>query len=399
MRFSHQTSRNMAAPPSSGQTIDLHLPLEVVARVVHFLRQQRHYESLAQMAQANTTFYELVISQLYETITITRTNLGKFQHGHGSRYPAIDGYIDESDSSPPQTRKDNAAKHCRRMIIDVTLARAGKSAKCILDRPIDDHYGNVEELVLSTRALGKPTSKDLSLGELSSYFPSSKSVNAPEGEVQVRLKARRVVLHLPLDHEWSNTPELCEEWKSILRGRDVVHLAFHDIYPIPPDGPDWRGWAVSRWLYFALFPAVVTEIFHFPNYDYDMHSHLLLYNIPELIIEPEDRPDTSEEAAVLALEIIQDHLRDMVHDVPWRGGEERLKAMMKCIQLQHGEYENQEYPVTRPRPVIQSYQPLIRSLIESGHRAAIASVDRRRGRGFFGRRVKLIRMIGLVYQC
>lgn len=376
MRFSHQTSRNMAAPPSSIQTIDLHLPLEVVARVVHLLRQQRHYECLAQMAQANTLFYELVIAQLYETIRITRTNLGKFQHGHGSRHPARTGLIDQSDYSPPQTRKDNAAKHCRRIIIDVTLTGAGKSAQCILDRQVDDHYGNVEELVFSPRALGKPTSEDLSLGELSSYFPSGNSVNPPEGEVRPRLKARRVVLHLPLDHEWSNTPELDEEWKSVLRSRDFVHLVFHDIYPIPPDGPHWPGWAVSRWVYFALFPAVVTERFQFPNYDYDMHSHLLLYNIPELIIKPENRPDASEEAAVLALEVIQDHLRDMVHDVPWRGGEERLKAMMECIQLQHGEYEDQEYPVSRPRPVSQLYQSLIRSLIESGHRAAIASVDR-----------------------
>ena len=380
----------MAAPPSSIQTIDVHLPLEVVARVVHFLRQQRHYECLAQMAQANTTFYDVVIPQLYETTTISRTNLGKFQHGHGSRYPARSGLIDQSDYSPPKSRKDNAAKHCRRMIIDVALARAGKSAQCVLERPIDDHYGNVEELVFSTRALGKATSEDLSLGELSSYFPSSNSVNAPEAEVQLRLKARRVVLHLSLDHEWSNTPELCEGWKSVLRSRDVVHLVFHDIYPIPRDGFHRPGWAVSRWLYFALFPAVVTERFHFPNYDYDMHSHLLLYNIPELIIKPEDRPGTSEEAAVLALEIIQDHLRDMVHDVPWRGGEERLKAMMQCIQLQHGEHEAEEYPISRPRPVSQSYRAMIGSLIELGHRAAIANVDRQRGRGFFGRRVNLI---------
>jgi hypothetical protein len=63
----------------------------------------------------------------------------------------------------------------------------------------------------------------------------------------------------------------------------------------------------------------------------------------------------------LALGIIKGHLLDLYRFDDDR--ETQAKAIMDRIQLRDSEYEAEEYPISRPRPVSQFYQSSIRSLM------------------------------------
>jgi hypothetical protein len=287
--------------PPPTQSHGPHLPLEIVVKIIHQLRQERQYACLAQMAQANSTYYDLVIPKLYETITITKTNLGKFTRGHESSIPHSTDSTDQSDSPLPPRRQDKAVEHCLRIIIDVALNDVPKSAECIINRSMDDHYGNVEELVFTTRALLELTWEEYHLGSLSNYLPSTRSTDISEdAEIRQPCKAKRVVLFLPPRHMTPN-PSIIggwDHWRHNLHppGRNLIQFVFNGVslgYPspsgeyydlnaechfapisIPPEQP---GDPLTDWVYIGL-----------ANIDIREDCLLKLYDVPKLVLRPED---------------------------------------------------------------------------------------------------------------
>ena len=172
------------------------------------------------MTQANSTFYNLVIPKLYETITITETNMFKLKYGCGgtdvscpSPGSETTAYLPTGPSSivdgefitteDPWTRKDRAVGHCLRLIIDVPLYSATHSLQCLVDRLPHHRFGNVEEMVFTQRGLSDRV-YDMQGARLSSILPQLGRTKSGNDPLVSTPKLKRVVIHL----DSLNQPEL-----------------------------------------------------------------------------------------------------------------------------------------------------------------------------------------------
>lgn len=190
------------------------LPPERVLDIITYIKHNRQYATLAKMAQANSTFYDLVIPQLYETITITKTNMHKIKYGFGhvdasSPSPSSEATIivaDESSYSSTDggdsdkilwTRKDRAIEHCLRLITNVPLDKISGSLEWFAERLPCHRFGNVEELVSTRRASVAKSHRHFSkAGQLPDILsPADQKHNDDESE-KWSTKTKRVVIHL-----------------------------------------------------------------------------------------------------------------------------------------------------------------------------------------------------------
>ena len=137
-------------PTSNGPT----LHAELVSIIIFNLQQDRLYATLAKMAQANSTFYNLVIPKLYETVTVTEWSLPRLKYGHDTcrhRPREMGVGIEMNSAGLQQTRKDRAVEHCLRLIIDIPYEFDRNLIDSVIRRKRHEHYNNVYEVVYTTR--------------------------------------------------------------------------------------------------------------------------------------------------------------------------------------------------------------------------------------------------------
>jgi len=183
------------------------LPAELISKIILELQQDRQYAVLAKMAQVNSTFYDLVISKLYETITITEDNKYVISHGiHPSQHHRWIIFLDENGidqdyiEPPPKgykTRKDRAFECCVGLIVDTPVEDLVQSIEDIVDLLPQDRLGNVEELVFTGRALMRTTYDDV-VYDLAQILPPFTPVMAAD-EFNQLPRTKRVILHIVAD--------------------------------------------------------------------------------------------------------------------------------------------------------------------------------------------------------
>jgi hypothetical protein len=160
------------------------------------------------MAQVNSTFYDLVIPKLYETITITQDNKHVIDCGlHSSpnhrkmSVPdenGVDEHYSESLPKDYKSRKDRAIEWCVRLVVDTPVEGLVRSIEYIVDLLPQDRLGSVEELVYTRRALVMPEHDD-DVRHLHHILPPFTPAGATDGDIDQLPKTKRVILHLSDD--------------------------------------------------------------------------------------------------------------------------------------------------------------------------------------------------------
>jgi len=139
------------------------LPAELVSKIITYIQHNQQYATLAKMAQTNSTFYDIVIPKLYETITITKNNstivsYGTNSLGHHRWKSCVDKDGDDKEDLQPsleliKTRKDRAIEWCVRLIIDTPTKSLVDGIKYLVNLLPHHRYAKVEELGFTRRAM------------------------------------------------------------------------------------------------------------------------------------------------------------------------------------------------------------------------------------------------------
>ena len=328
------------------------------------------------MAQANSTFYDLVIPKLYETVILTKENLSLLDYGHGPTAPTTHvgdaagddgGGSDNLKSTKPDgmstisipTRKDLAVAYCRRLIIDVTSDAVKDFASYISDRAVHQPYGNIDEIVITMQALKEPRSESNSLPTLVDIpFMTSDTMADETGDTAV--KSKRLIAHqtsislFDIIRPWWKRQTNQTPHQIILHG---IMLPYPGVYTFLSEirvecsfdldsmyyQDDTLEGGLAHWL-ISVFS--LPDIFNL-GLPRSKHGLLKLHNIPALIFREEDRPEDKCEANRLARTRIEELLSE--HE-SGKDDPELVKSVMKRIELVDRE-EPVEYPVSRPRPV------------------------------------------------
>lgn len=178
---------------------------ELVLKIITYRQHDRRYASLASMARANSTFYDLVIPLLYQTVTITETNKYKLKYGHGSivTFPISSSIPDrlsgdlavqpscgrKMNIQVSGTRKGRAVEYFLRLIVDVAIRSVVGSVEHITEKLPHQCYGNVEEIVFTSR--GSVYVRDGDILAMSDILP----VDGPEVVLRPTAKYERIVIH------------------------------------------------------------------------------------------------------------------------------------------------------------------------------------------------------------
>jgi hypothetical protein len=81
-KVGHNQTDEEKGDVDSVSSVGAQLPLELVARIIFELQQERMYKTMAELARTNSTFYDLNIPSLYETIIVSKTNQSLLRYGH-----------------------------------------------------------------------------------------------------------------------------------------------------------------------------------------------------------------------------------------------------------------------------------------------------------------------------
>jgi hypothetical protein len=342
-------------------------PIEIISKIITCLQHDRKYATLASMALSNSTFNNLVIPKLYETITITKTNMLKLRYGHETRIMKHsprslqpDGVCHDDTDCPSsaetyrsrygtdQPRKDWAVRHCLRLIFDIPINMVDTIKNLACRLPCQP-YGRVEEIVFTSQRisycfhawaketvvlppLGWPSRMDKGLlkpRRVVIYTPIDRRLSYQLGCLQMLRRQARLVLHL--DHRYSATTPR--------RDLAFTTLDVHFTQPLANDYPCVDS-HLAAWLVHD-HDARTTE---------DRSERIQLFDIPSLIINDQDRPERQDDATELARLILSRHVHEQVtrkgHVIPGR-----TKAIMDRIEFKNSEDGEDEYPVLKPRPV------------------------------------------------
>jgi hypothetical protein len=334
------------------------------------------------MAQTSSTFYNLVIPKLYETIIITQTNMFRLTYGCGH----IDAYcpppssrtnaslIEElfgnpnegGDSAEDQwTRKDRAIAHCLRLVIDAPVRGIVESIQCFADRLPQHRFGNVEEMVI--------TRQGLTNNRISSENRIFSSILAPAGRKKTGNDAlgsipstKKVVLHWPsLDVTHSSVivmPKI-NEWCRHRNEQSRTPTRFV-VYGINLDS---RCESMDAECHFFEFRR--SSEYRAPRSRASIavdFSRWLIDNLgdgsqvnrviihPSAVIDKEEDPTGVGEANPIPRRTIERDLKEQVASIRNKKQAEKtmlVASIMKKVVFGDGGYDKEEYPVLKPRPV------------------------------------------------
>jgi len=184
------------------------LPAELVSKIITYIQHNQQYATLAKMAQTNSTFYDIVVPKLYETITITKNNITIVSYGTRSlgyhRWTSCVGEDsdDKEDLRPSldgiKTRKDRAIEWCVRLVVDTPTKSPVDGIKYLVNLLPHHRYGKVEELVFTRRAM-RNARADEDTWSLSKILPPFAPIGSRDEDVDCTPQIKRVVLHLADD--------------------------------------------------------------------------------------------------------------------------------------------------------------------------------------------------------
>ena len=317
------------------------------------------------MALANSTFYDLVIPKLYETITITKSNMLKLKYGHETRNmkhlprnsqpeavchddvncpSSAETYRSRYDTNQP--RKDKAVSHCRRLIIDreMYLAETIENLACRLPwQP----YGRVEEIVF--------TLEGISYGYAYSLEDVLPPSDLPLGRVctmdQQLFRSRRVVIHTPIDQR------LCYHIREFHGLRQFRQQSLHGEHLGASVNPNISFAYATVKIRFAPDPTTPDQKFRAQLAAWLVHdykevapkdSRIQLLDIPSLIIPERHRQGHKEDVTRASREMLSAHVS--LSPRVW-GSPELTAAIMYRIDFEDSEDGGEEYPILKPRPV------------------------------------------------
>jgi hypothetical protein len=353
-------------------------PIEIISKIVTCLQHDRKYATLASMALANSTFYDLVIPKQYETITITKTNRFKLKYGHDTRImqhpprflqPKGKCYDDADCPSSTETylslygtkqpRKDRAVRHCLRLIFDVPMCLV-PTIQSLTNRLPCQPYGGVEEIVFTHQGISYSYAEPLAV--------ALPPFDLPAGRVrrmdQRLLKSRRVVIYTSMNRPLSYR----------LHGFHIDRQSsLHSGHSKIKDTPNRSLAYVTIDIHFAQGPkksdqSVESRLAAWVIQDYeddDDHGfRIRLFDIPSLIIREELRPKRNNDATELARVVLSQHVQQQLRE----DGEEsrKTKAVIDRIDFMDSEDGEEEYPVLRPRPVSPCGQTYVLEPDETG---------------------------------
>jgi hypothetical protein len=362
-------------PTSNGPT----LPADLVSIIISNLQQDRLYATLAKMAQANSSFYDLVIPKLYETVTVTEWSLPRLKYGHDTcqNRPRESGVgIAVNSAGLKQTRKDRAVEYCLRLIIDVAYAFNRNLVDSVIRRKRHEHYKNVYEVVYTTRFFKRvPIWEERRRSnhmrpctEKEGDEVCKKHHDFPPPTYQQLSDARqqapttvRVVLHPPLYLKGLDRQclfrfiDTYEKRTCVDDQRFVVHGVSFDC-PFR----DIRVWAKLRAdCYFAAHPIPPSESdtsidLMIADWIWDLSNNsdvygLRLFDVTDLILKAKtDSPlQDRAQATMEARRILKQHLRPPELRI--------MRWVQLCDSGNDGVKDEEEYPVSRPKQVSISF--------------------------------------------
>jgi len=343
------------------------LPIEIISKIVIYLQHDRKYATLASVALANSTFYGLVIPKLYETITITKSNMLKLKYGHETRIERHlprnsqpEGVCHDDVNCPSsaetyrshygtvQPRKDKAVGHCLRLIFDIPI-NVVDTIKNLASRLPCEPYGRVEEILFTRQGISYCCH---AWAQVTVVLPP---LGAPCRMDKELLKSRRVVIYTPIDRRLSKQMRCLQIFRQ--QARLVLHLDrcysattphrslayttidIHFAQPLTNDYPSVDS-QMAAWLVHD-HDAGITK---------DRIQRIRLFDIPSLIINDQDRPKHQDDATELARVILSRHVHGQVtrkgYVIPGI-----TKTIMGRIDFKDSEDGKEEYPVLRPRSV------------------------------------------------
>jgi hypothetical protein len=344
------------------------LPSELVSKIVSYIHGNQQYATLAKMAQTNSTFYDLVVPKLYETITITKSNSTILSYGTKSvgyhRWTSCvdkDGIYkgnEEPDGQITKTRKDRAIEWCVRLIMDTPTKAPVDGIKYLVNLLPHHRYGKVEELILTRRAMRNPRADEITWS-LSKILPPFAPIGTRDEDVDQIPHIKRVVIHLADDfgrpHPMFRT--LSEWCKQRNRFRAPTQFAIHNIrLGNPLYSLDYMD--IDCHFYRHTCPsgyfAEELSLWLLPLFDGRLSSgpQLKLFNVYRFLMRDEGTPQDPEQASKRARCIIERDLGKL--DCIWKDEPqykaECIRKIMASITFHTAEYE-EEYPVSRPLPV------------------------------------------------
>jgi hypothetical protein len=332
------------------------LPLELISKIIVELQHDRQYAVLAKMALVNSTYYDLVIPKLYETVTITDTNKYLIHHGMRAAQDSPVCLEKGVESSPQDTKtsKDRAIDFCVRMIIDTPTDGIEMSIEHMVDRLPHHSYGNVEELVFTSKALRREHS-DYTIHYMNlRYFIPRQPINY-SSEIEYRnLKTKRVVLHIPNEHDYDTTHRLVHalsRWcKQRSQHRGPTSFVLHNL---DLEGPWYNFKYMDVDCHFnssqmshggRYLSGFLKGIFQ--SYQKKSYPRLKLFDVDAHHLQ--DLADGSHDGVWLAKSSLA------LAEAIWDGVGDKaasIRLIMDRISFCQSEFEAEEYPTWKPTPV------------------------------------------------
>ena len=348
------------------------LPAELISKIILELQQDRQYAVLAKMAQVNSTFYDLVIPKLYETITITEDNKYVISHGiHPSQHHRWIIFLDENGidqdyiEPPPEgykTRKDRAFECCVRLIVDTPVEDLVQSMEDIVDLLPQDRLGNVEELVFTGRAPMRTTYDDV-VYDLAQILPPFTPVMAAD-EFNQLPRTKRVILHIVADDFRRESPRWiirplaiwCKHRRHhrrpaefVIYNLDLGEAEFHfnymnvqcHFYPyeeLPGELADD---------FFVWVSSLIRRL------EISASPRLKSFDVNTFLFTDEDRPTDRTEALEQINSAVsrQLGLSESLSSLSAASRAELVNQIMGRISFHESVQEQQQYPISRPSPV------------------------------------------------
>jgi len=376
--------RSPSHEPNSDAPVRGHLPLptELVSDIVTYIRHNQQYATLAKMAQANSAFYDLVISKLYETITITETNWTKVNYGCGyidtccaspsaqetaSTKEAVSSDVDGDENSAEDgwTRKDRAIEGCLRLIIDLPIYDIVGSIECFADRLPHQRFGRVEEMVITRRGLMNVWTSDKNRILSNILGPASRKKTGQVALTSIP-KTKKVILHWPTINETHSSviimPQI-NEWcrHRFEEGRTKTQFVVYGT------NLDSRCESMNAECHFFEFRR--HSEYGYPRNRESIKNDFACWMIdnlgngskvdrviihPSAIIVKWENPAEPDDSSSTPRDDIESDLRGQIARIRNLNPAEKVilvASIMSKIVIGDGGYDREEYPVLRPRPV------------------------------------------------
>jgi hypothetical protein len=307
------------------------------------------------MAQVNSTFYDLVVPKLYETITITKNNEDILYYGTGSaQYHKWkcsgdeNGIVKTHMVVPPEdsrTRKDQAIESCKRLIIDIPTQHPVNWIVYVINLYPSNFHRHVEELVLTRRALSVPGT-DETTWCLHDIVPPIRE--RPAGRFLQCSAIKRVVLHLANDFgrddmylrhadRWSN-------WRRNDREQLEYGVCRYDLFK-PQYHLDchFHQYNDSPSEFLHYLTAWLLPFFGHP--DLQEWPQFRLFNVYRFLMPDQDVLQDPALASQQASRMLKREMETFLPDLA-----AGVQAIAARVTFHNAEYEA-EYPFSRPVPV------------------------------------------------